>query len=402
MAKFSFKNMLGNSSKTKKIPSKRSPIVLSSQVGKPQWRCRDYVNLVKEGYEHNVIVYRCVNLISRGIGSVPWVLYEQSLNGEEHEAERHPLLDLLHHPSTDQAGSSFMESVLSYLLLSGNAFIEAAFYEDGTPHELYALRPDRVSVIPGEEGEMIGLEYNLGGVRKRINFEDFPAKPILHLKLFHPLNDLYGLSPLHAAARSIDQHNEVGSHNLSLLENGGRPTGALIVKDQNLTHEQRAELKENLRELYQGGMNAGKIMILEGEFEWKEMGLSPKDLDFLEGKNISAREIAQAFGVPSMLVGIVGDATYANYKEARLHLWEDTIIPILEHLMDEFNRWLVPFYGKNLRLGYDIDGIPALATKREAHWGKIADAHFLTLNEKRQAVGYSPLPGGDVLEGKCR
>ncbi|MBX9976734.1 MAG: phage portal protein, partial [Alphaproteobacteria bacterium] len=176
-----------------------------------------------------------------------------------------------------------------------------------------------------------------------------------------------------------------------------RPTGALMVKDTNLQPEQRATLREDLRQLYQGGDNAGKIMILEGDFEWKEMGLSPKDLDFIEGKNVSAREIAQAFGVPSILVGIMGDATYANYKEARLHLWEDTVLPLLEFITSELNAWLVPWFGEDLTLSYNTDAIPALAEKREAHWEKIVNADFLTINEKRQEVGYPPIIGGDRL-----
>jgi HK97 family phage portal protein len=142
------------------------------------------------------------------------------------------------------------------------------------------------------------------------------------------------------------------------------------------------------------------MMILEGEFDWKEMGLSPKDLDFLEGKNTSAREISQAFGVPPMLVGINGDATFANYKEARFHLWEDTIIPLLELILGEFNLWMSSFFGPHLKLTYDTDAIPALVARREAKWAKIMAADFLTINEKRQAVGYSPLVHGDVLVAK--
>lgn len=112
---------------------------------------------------------------------------------------------------------------------------------------------------------------------------------------------------------------------------------------------------------------------------------------------MTAREIAQAFGVPPMLVGVPGDATFANYKEARFHLWEDTVVPLLEFLMSEFNLWLTPYFGENLRLTYDSDSIPALSPRREAIWSKISEANFLTINEKRQAVGYSPLPGGDTL-----
>jgi HK97 family phage portal protein len=136
---------------------------------------------------------------------------------------------------------------------------------------------------------------------------------------------------------------------------------------------------------------------MEGDFDWKEMGLSPKDLDFVEGKNISAREIAQAFGVPPMLVGVPGDATFANYREARFHLWEDTIIPLVEYITAELNLWLLPQFSENLRLAYDLDSIPALAPRREAAWAKIASADFLTINEKRQAVGYSPVSDGDRL-----
>jgi phage portal protein BeeE len=98
-----------------------------------------------------------------------------------------------------------------------------------------------------------------------------------------------------------------------------------------------------------------------------------------------------------MLVGVPGDATFANYKEARFHLWEDTIIPLLEFFVAEFNLWLAPVFGEGLCLSYNTDAIPALAQRREAVWSKIANANFLTINEKRQAVGYGPIAGGDII-----
>ncbi len=383
--------------KTSKKSSRMSPIVMANNAGRPVWTPRRYDALAEEGYHKNVIVYRCVNVIARAIASVPWLLYERKDDGSDHEVYHHPLLDLLTQPSSTQAGSAFVENVVSYLLLSGNAYIEAVMNSVDQPVELYSLRPDRMAVVPGAGGEIEAYEYRVGGQTKRVNVMLSVPSPILHLKLFHPLNDYYGLSPLEAAASSIDQHNEVGGHNLSLLQNGGRPTGALMIKEQNLTPDQRESLRDDLHQLYQGGGNAGKIMILEGDFEWKEMGLSPKDLDFIEGKNVSAREISQAFGVPSILVGIMGDATYANYKEARLHLWEDTVLPLLEFIAGELGGWLCQWFGKDLKLGYDTDAIPALAHKREAHWEKIVKASFLTINEKRQEVGYPPLDGGDRL-----
>ncbi|MBX3487599.1 MAG: phage portal protein [Candidatus Paracaedibacteraceae bacterium] len=365
-------------------------------LGKAVWTPRNYSLLADEGYQKNVIVYRCVSLIARGVGSVPWLLYDH-----DHELERHPLLDLLNCPSPRQAGSSFMESVIGHLLLAGNAYIEAIADRTGRVRELYSLRPDRMKVIPNTAGMVTAFEYEVDG-RKRL-LETDPVtgnSSVLHIKNFHPLNDWYGMSPIEAAARSIDQHNVVAEHNLALLQNGGRPSGALMFKpgnSQSMSEKQRDSLRDDIHRIYEGHNNAGKIMVLEGDFDWKEMGLSPKDLDFIEGKNISAREISQAFGVPPMLVGISGDATFANYKEARYHLWEDTIIPLMEFLIAEFNLWLCPMFGDKLRLSYDVDAIPALAQRREALWSKIQTSDFLTINEKRQAVGYGPLENGDKI-----
>ncbi|MCA0370788.1 MAG: phage portal protein [Proteobacteria bacterium] len=369
--------------------SQAGTMIACQSVGRPVWTPRRYDQLSQEGYHKNVIAYRAVNLISRGVASVPWRLYEGS-----DELSLHPLLDLLHAPSPSQAGAAFMESVTAYLLLAGNAYVEAVRFDNGEVAELHTLRPDRVKVIPNADGTPAGYEYTVNG-QSRI------LKDVLHLKFFNPLNDWYGMSPLEAAAQAIDQHNTVAGHNLALLQNGGRPSGALIVggdpHDMPLTEEQRVDLKNTLQSLYEGHQNAGRVMVLEGEFRWQEMGLSPRDLDFIEGKKLSAREIAQAYGVPPMLAGVPGDATFSNYKEARYHLWEDTVLPLLDHLIDEFNRWLCPAFGEHLRLGYHLDAIPALATRREEVWTKFASATFLTINEKRKAMGYPPIEGGDTL-----
>jgi HK97 family phage portal protein len=366
-------------------------------VGNPVWTPRRYDSLAAEGYQKNVIVYRCVNLIARGLGSVPWLLYKG-----EAELNKHPLLDLLNFPSPRQAGSAFMEAVVGYLLLSGNTYIEAVLNQEGQPIELHPLRPDRLKIIPGTAGLPTGYEYTVGGQRKIIPCDPVTGQScLLHLKNFHPLNDWYGMSPIEAAAQSIDQHNAVAGHNLALLQNGGRPSGGLIVRptphSRVMSEEQRNSLRQDLREVYAGHKNAGQILVLEGDCEWQEMGLSPKDLDFIEGKNLSAREIAQSYGVPPMLAGVPGDATFANYKEARFHLWEDTIIPLLEFFVAEFNLWLALTFEEGLTLSYNTDAIPALAQRREAVWAKVAGANFLTINEKRQAVGYGPVENGDII-----
>lgn len=373
-----------------------APLFVASGSRQPVWTPRQYDTLAEEGYQKNIIVYRCVTLIARGVASVPWQLYKGN-----NSLESHPLLSLLNHPNPLQGLSRFMEDLTAYLLLAGNVYVEAVIPEND-PVELYLLRPDRVRIIPGTAGVPTAFEYKMGAQSVRIPVDPLNGKSrILHIKTFHPLNDWYGMSPIEAAAHAIDQHNAVATHNLSLLQNGGRLSGALQFRPGKngdiLSEEQRGRLRDELKTAVEGSSNSGRILIMEGDFEWKEMGLSPKDLDFIEGKYLSAREIAQVYGIPPMLVGVPGDATFSNYREARYHLWEDTILPYLEIIKGELNQWLASFYGDDLTLDYDKDSIPALAPKREVLWGKIEKASFLTLNEKRALLGYPPIPNGDRL-----
>lgn len=348
-------------------------------------------------YAHNVIVYRCVQLISRGVGSIPWLLYKG-----KNEVENHPLLSLLSVPNIKQADATFREEFVSHLLMFGNVYILKTSHASACPLELNLLRPEHIKIIKSEKYISIAYEYTIGG--KKYNFPIDPLtgkSDVLHIKFFNSLDPLYGMSPLMVAASAIDQHNAVGAHNLSLLKNGGRPSGAFIIKPDphgiGLTDEQRSSLTNDIKSIYEGPSNAGRVLFLEGDFEWKEMGTTLKDLDFLSGKNLSAREIAQAFGVPPMLVGVPGDATFSNYREARYHLWEDTILPLMDLIVGEFNRWISMDFDEDLTIAYDADAIPALALKREASWDKIAHVDFLTTDEKRQAVGYGKLPKNVVL-----
>ena len=383
----------------KQKQSRVGGMIAYNDVGRPVWTPRQYDKLSEEGYQKNVIVYRCVNLIARGAASVPWRIFK----GDK-EMHDHAMFELLHHPNPKQGGAAFMESVIAYKLLAGNSYIEMIRDHKGMPQELYPLRPDRMKIIPGQGGLPRAYEYSVSGRSKEILVDPINGNSdILHLRTFNPLNDWYGMSPVEAAACAIDQHNAVSDHNLALLQNGGRPSGALKINTDSgspgFNDDQRRVLRSDIQDAYEGALNAGKIMILEGNLEWQEMGLSPKDLDFVSGKQVSAREIAQAYGVPPMLVGVPGDATFANYKEARYHLWEDTIVPLLDNLCDEFNHWLVPKFGNDVRLEFDIDSIAALADRRENIWQRINDSNFLTLNEKRKFMGYEPIKGGDVLMG---
>lgn len=371
-------------------------MVALSPLGEARWTPRNYASFAEEGFRQNVIVHRCVTEIARAIALVPLGISKKSTQKKiETRYLDHPLLMLLKRPNPSQGGAAFFESVVSSWLISGNAYVEVIRGLNDKPEELYVLRSDRMKVIPGSQALPSGYVYQVQDQEMRYGVDPITGQSaILHLKLYHPLDDWYGMSPIEAAAFSIDQHNAAGAHNQALLQNGARPMGALIYKPKTgnvLTEGQRQALKEQVESNYLGAKNAGKVLVLEGDFEWREMGLRPRDMDFIAAKNTAARDIAQAFGVPPVLIGIPGDATYSNLVEARLALWEQTIIPLLDHLVDALNNWLVPKYDDKIQLTYDLDEVPALAPRRQILWEKIQQADFLTLNEKREALGYPPL-----------
>src|SRR5690606_22727331 len=146
-------------------------------------------------------------------------------------------------------------------------------------------------------------------------------------------------------------------------------------------------LKHQVDEQFSGAINAGRPMLLEGGMDWKEMSLSPRDMDFIDAKHSSARDIALAFGVPPQLLGIPGDNTFSNLAEARVSLWEQTILPLLEQITSALNQWLVPHFGQDLLLTYDEEQISALAPRRAEVWKRIGAAEFLNEEEKRRMLG---------------
>ena len=197
--------------------------------------------------------------------------------------------------------------------------------------ELHLLRPDRVGIVEGRDGWPEAYDYRVGGLVRRFAAES-DGLTLLHLKLFHPLDDHLGFPPLAAAQVALDLSNAAASWNKALLDNSARPSGALVYQPKeggNLSPDQYERLKEELDEGYSGPMRAGRPLLLEGGLDWKAMGLSPKDMDFVEARNGAARDIALAFGVPPMLLGIPGDNTYANYQEANRAFYRLTVLPLL-------------------------------------------------------------------------
>ncbi|MFQ5622341.1 MAG: phage portal protein [Paracoccaceae bacterium] len=368
-----------------------APVVAFHGSGRVAWSPRDPVSLTRSGFVGNPVGFRCVKMIAEAAAAVPHVLQDA-----ERRYDAHPLLELLKRPNPAQTGAELLENFYGQLMLAGDGYLEAAGADNsGAPRELYVLRPDRMKVIPGDDGWPVAYEYAAGGRKHRFDMRQ-ERPPVLHVRCFHPQDDHYGLSPMQAAASALDVHNSASRWSKALLDNSARPSGAIVYRGADgqgsLAADQYDRLVDELESHHQGARNAGRPMLLEGGLDWKPMGFSPSDMEFHRTKEAAAREIALAFGVPPMLLGLPGDNTYANYQEANRAFFRLTVLPLASKVLAAVSGWLPGAWDDELVLGADLDGVTALASEREAQWRRIASAGFLSDSEKRKLLGFPAGP----------
>ncbi len=370
-----------------------SSILLVNGNGPVIYTPKDYESLSKAGYQSCSTVYSCVKLIANTASRLEWYLQRTSVGGKPQEIETHPLLDLLKSPNEVESGSLFTEKLLSHLLLAGNNYALCVSGLTGRPPRfLYSLRPDRMTINPDKSGKFLVESYSYN---KNRGGPTFPADQVMHMMEFHPTHDYYGLSRIEVAALQIDTMNAAAEWNAKLLQNDMRTPGMLTAKSKWNVET----LKKMFRETYQGSENAGTPLIFSGEdIEWTDMSISPKDADWLAGQQFTMRQICSIYGVDPCLLGDSEYATYSNKQEARKGLYLEVILPLMDMLRDEYQRWLVPRYGEGLVLDYDRDAIEELKEDRVAQAQYLSTAWWITPNEKRVAMGFDELgPDGDAM-----
>ncbi len=368
-------------------------VIAWGNAGRVAWSPRDTASLTRTGFQGNPVGFRVVRLIAEAAAALPLVC--QTV---EQRFETHPVLGLVNRPNGNQGRAEFLEAVYSYLLLSGNAYVEAVPGMTSVPGELHVLRSDRMHLVPGADGWPVAYDYTVGGRTHRYDVTG-AMSAICHLKTFHPQDDHYGFSPMQAAAVAVDVHNSASSWSKALLDNAARPSGAIVYRGpdgaSSLSSDQYERLVSEMEAHHQGARNAGRPMLLEGGLDWKPMGFSPSDMEFQKTKEAAAREIAIAFGVPPMLLGIPGDATYSNYQEANRAFYRLTVLPLATKVLADLAHWLSGFAGEAVELKPDLDQVPALAAERDQQWARVSAAEFLTVAEKRMLLGLPKLAEGE-------
>jgi len=342
---------------------------------------RSYEALVRDAYLRNPIAQRAVRIIAEGAAGAP----------VRSNPPDHPVLALL---DGAEPGPSLIETVAANLLLHGNAYIEVGLGAAGLPVALYSLRPERVTVEADASGWPVGYLYRAGTVLQRFPAVTMGERPgLLHLRSFHPLDDHYGLGCIGAASAAVETHNAASKWNQNLLDNAARPSGALVYDPGDgsaLSPDQFDRLKAEMEAGFAGAANAGRPMLLDGVMKWQPLSLTPAEMDFGRTRDTASREIALAFGVPPMLLGLSGDNAFANYREANVALWRLTLLPLTTRIYTSLAMHLRDWW-PDLMLAVDRDAIPALGADRAVLWGQIAGASFLSDDEKRNLLGLDGL-----------
>jgi HK97 family phage portal protein len=339
---------------------------------------RSYEAQFDEVYRNNPVGQRSVRLVAGILGS----LTVYSAEGDDAAAK---LVD-----------GALLEGIGAALLLHGNAYVQALIDADDKPGELAMLRPERVSVEPDSNGWPIAYKYRAGGRTTRLAREDGLGRALVaHIRSLHPRDDHYGMGCLDAAIAAASVHNRASRWNKGLLDNAARPSGALTYETGDgslLSSEQFTRLKDELEAEFSGTANAGRPLLLEGGLKWQALSLTPADMDFVALKEGAARDIALAFGVPPVLVGLPGDATYANAREAGRALYRQTILPMAARILGELSAMLSGWMGK-VTLAVDSDQISELADDRAKLWEQVGAASFLSDMEKRAMLGFGAETG---------
>lgn len=296
---------------------------------------------------------------------------------------------LLTNPNKYQSIEEFYESVDGYLLLTGNAYMYGMTtgLRNAVPKELHSLISPSVTIKVGDSWRDPVQAYTLSYMG-----EPIPKEEIGHVKYWNPISSyskgedlLYGLSPLKSCRRLLGKYVEADIAQGSMFKNMG--VSGILSGDGEISEEQARALSDKWKELYGGSQKAGDIAITSAQVKWNQIGLSPVDLNIIQGKEEILGELCNVYHVPIGMFTKV-NSTENNMVESRKMFITDAIIPLVERRKNVINRWLAPKFGNNIVVEYDY----SIFSEMNEDLDKLTDAavksYWLTPNEKRQLTNY--------------
>lgn len=338
-------------------------------------------------------VYAAVRLRAEAVTRPPLRVYRTESSGRRSPVEpAHPVSRLLERVNPWYTRADLWRATEIYLCLWGAAFWAIERDEDGMP-ELWPLRPDRMAVIPDRRRYVRGFVY-----RGAVEQVAYTPDEVVWLRYFNPLEEMAGLSPLAPARLSADMGHEGLHFNRHLLRNSARPD-FLLLTNQEMNDAELEDFYARWEQRYQGPGNAHRPAVASAVRDVKTLGLSHRDIDFIQGLRWSLEEVSRTYGVPKLLLGDFERATYANVQASERMFWRNTIVPEVKFLEEQLNRALLPKLGyPQLAVEFDLSAIEALQEDENSRVQRetaLLDRGVLTINEVRRERNLPEVPWGD-------
>ena len=347
-----------------------------------------YPSQIQHGYCDNPYVARCVDLIADTVSSLEPIVYDD----EGNEIQEPRLKALLNRPNPLDSWQSYVFESTADLVLSGNSYGLEVVTIRGV-EEIWPISPDHMTAEETSDMTRPVREWIISNGSGAIRA---PPERVIHAHRKLGLDGVRGISPLEPAGRSIRQQTSARKWNQSLMDNGAKPSVAIEVPER-MERWQFAEFMSRVRESHAGVSKAGSTMVLDGGKKLSgSAGFNARDMDYATGVTTSGREIAIALGVPPELVGDSANKTYANAAEANKEFALHTVVPYANRLYGAISAKVCPIYGV-ARIGFDASQIDGMRGDEAAMMAALQASTFLTVNEKRQRLGFEPVPNGDVI-----
>jgi len=404
------------------LPQKQGNVV---NGGVPIWQGQNGEEQVKAGYSGNDIVYSIIRLITDKVKQAPWQEYrivdetsykrytaaikskDVNISGKQlaelHTKALEPvktggrISELIKYPNPTDSWGDLIEAYSAFKLITGNAYVYGKQIpmgiNKGAPLELWVMPSQYMSII----ADLNVFPILPTGYQLYLQFlQQFTAPEILHDKYFNPNwnivgSQLYGLSPLQAAAKVLTRSNEGKQAAVSNYQNGG-PKGILFVADERYDPLQSVQEAQDIRKSLarnQGAKNVNQIEASGYKVDYVPLGLSPVDLDLLNAENMDLRALCNVYGVPSQLLNDPDNKTYSNTKEGEKALTVRCALPMLASIRDQFNRKFMKDWGSQKTvIDFDISVYGELQEDKAQQVAWLKDAPIKT-GRKLEILGES-------------
>ncbi|MBM5615078.1 phage portal protein [Listeria innocua] len=345
-------------------------------------------------------VYSCVRILAEAVASLPLHVYRYKENGKE-RVYNHHLYHILHNePNTEMSSFVFRETLMSHLLIWGNAYAQIIRDGAGRVVALYPLLPNKMTVSRDKNGEIYYIYTTTSD--ENPNFKDYGSVVLRKQDVLHipglGFDGLVGYSPIAMAKNAVGMTIATEEYGASFFANGANPGGVLehpgVLKDPK-------KVRDSWNEVYRGTANAHKIAVLEEGMKYQQIGIPPEEAQFLETRKFQINEIARLYRIPPHMVGDLEKSSFSNIEQQSLEFVKYTLDPWVIRWEQAMQRsLLLPKEKQEFFIRLNVDGLLRGDYQSRMNGYSVARQNgWLSANDIREMEDMNPIPdeeGGNL------